>query len=79
VKLLARDIAVSVLDGVDQIKAWQDLIASKDEKIRLQSLTFLTERAWGRAPTTVQLGGIEGGPPLEIIFNGPPPSWAQKN
>jgi hypothetical protein len=56
-KVVAVDIAREALASIDQIGEWQKLMHSKDEKIRLQALSYLTDRAYGKAQTSVNLQG----------------------
>jgi hypothetical protein len=55
VKLVATDIATQALESVDQVKAWRQLMQSKDERIRLEALKYLSDRAYGKASQAVNL------------------------
>jgi hypothetical protein len=57
VKLVATDIAAQALASIDQAKAWKELIQSKDERIRLEALKYLSDRAYGKASQSVNLQG----------------------
>lgn len=76
-KKAAVDIAARALAAVDQLAIWKQLLKSADEKIRIEALKYLTDRAHGRPAQAINLGGSEGGP-LEIFFGGTPPPWAGK-
>ena len=48
VKLVATDVAARALNSIDQLKAWQELMQSKHERIRLETMKYLNDRAFGR-------------------------------
>jgi len=56
-KLASVDIATKILVAIDQKKAWMDLMSSNDERIRLEALKYLSDRAYGRPAQSVQLQG----------------------
>jgi hypothetical protein len=42
------------------------LAASDDERIVLDTLKYLTDRAYGKAPQALEVGGKDGGP-IEMV------------
>src|SRR5262245_5041484 len=53
--IVSQDIAVKILRGIDEQKSWTELLASTDERIRLESLRYLCDRAYGKAPQAIEL------------------------
>lgn len=63
-KVIAKKIlAEDVLKQVDEIGLWCGLLHSKDQRIQLDSLRYLTDRRDGKAPESISLSGV-GGEPL---------------
>jgi len=54
-KLVSQDIAVKILAGIDEKKSWTELLASTDERIKLESLRYLSDRAYGRPSQSLEL------------------------
>ena len=48
-QLAAIDVAKQVLGELDQVAVWKRLCRSKNEKIALGTLQYLTDRAHGKA------------------------------
>lgn len=46
-------MAEEILGSVDEMALWGALLSSRDERIRLDSLKFLTDRRDGKAPQSV--------------------------
>jgi hypothetical protein len=69
----AIDVAKQVLDELDQVAVWKKLCQSKNEKIALGALQYLTDRAHGKArqviagdseaPVTANLILVDAGAP----------------
>jgi hypothetical protein len=66
VKLVATDIAAQALASVDQVKVWRDLMESKDERIKLEALKYLSDRTYGKAPQSLRLQG-DAEDPFRVI------------
>lgn len=47
---------------VDSGKVFEKIVVSADLKDRIKAVEILIERAWGRAPQAVEVGGKDGGP-----------------
>ena len=54
-KLATKDIAVTILHAIDEKKVWMELLASEDQRIKLESLRYLVDRARGKAPQAIEL------------------------
>ncbi len=63
-KLATKDIAHKILAGIDQEKAWRELMESEDQRIRLEALRYLSDRAYGKATQGIEL---QGGADFQII------------
>lgn len=87
--LIKKDFALELLGKLKYEEEWESLFQPRtvldsdgnevqvdaDPKIKLEALKYLTDRAFGKAPQAVLIGG-EGEKPLEIKFLGAPPAWA---
>ena len=58
----SRDVAKSVLAEIDAFAKWKLLSESPDERIRLDTLKYLTDRAFGKPKQGVELSGVAGAP-----------------
>lgn len=52
-KQLPPDSAALILADMDANKKWRDLADSKDERIVLETLKYLTDRAYGKAKQVI--------------------------
>jgi hypothetical protein len=52
-KLVATEIAHAALSACNQIELWGKLLKSKDERISLDALKYLSDRAYGKAAQPV--------------------------
>jgi len=52
-QLAAMDVAANVLGAVDQVAIWKKLLRSRDQKLVLDVMKYLTDRAHGK-PTQRQ-------------------------
>jgi hypothetical protein len=72
VALLPTDIAREVMAELPQKELWKSLVA--DPKTRLQAMTYLTDRSFGRVPMGIALGvfnqtpGSEDQPLIQVNF-----------
>ena len=77
-KRLSGDIAALVLSEIKAQQKWVELADSEDERIRLETLKYLTDRAYGKAKRVMDLDH-EGGLTLLVKHIGasdapkPPP------
>lgn len=77
VKRLPKESAALILDEIKANKKWVDLANSEDERIVLEVLKYLTDRANGKARQAVEVTGEDGGPvqtAINVTFvktNGP--------
>src|SRR5262249_3189637 len=76
VKQVATDVAAKALSRIDQLKVWQELIESKDERIRLESMKYLNDRAFGR-PAQLILGDPHKPVAVHLTWGAPAPDWLQ--
>jgi hypothetical protein len=51
------EMAVAILQATDEVRAWAELLKSKDENIKLKALIYLSDRAYGKAPQAVEITG----------------------
>jgi hypothetical protein len=65
-KKLPRESAELLLAEIKAQSKWRALAASKDERIVLDTLKYLTDRAYGKAPQALEVGGKDGGP-IEMV------------
>jgi hypothetical protein len=54
-KLLAAKFAAPFFSELEQTKHWKSLLASGDEKVRLDTVKYLTDRLYGKSPQSVDL------------------------
>src|SRR5262249_18625756 len=54
-KLVSQDIAIKILHSIDEKRAWTELLASMDQRIKLEALRYLCDRAYGKAVQAVDL------------------------
>jgi|WetSurMetagenome_2_1015567.scaffolds.fasta_scaffold578173_1 hypothetical protein len=66
--LLKRDPSIAILAKCDPEKIWTRLLNSKDDKIVLDALKYLSDRAWGK-PMQVIAGDSDGGA-IVLQFSG---------
>jgi hypothetical protein len=59
---LPKDTAILILAKIKANQKWIDLAGSRDERIRLEVLKYLTDRAHGKAKQSVEHTGENGGP-----------------
>lgn len=74
-KLLPRETAELLLAEINAHKKWVNLANSDDERIVLESLKYLTDRAYGKANQAVEHTGPAGGPlktEITVRFVEPP-------
>lgn len=62
VKKLPSDSAALILAEIKANQKWVTLAASKDERIVLETLKYLTDRAYGKAKQALEHSGPNGGP-----------------
>lgn len=48
-RIVRQSVANEILSAVDEKKCWMGLLASADERIRLESLRYLSDRVYGKA------------------------------
>lgn len=65
VKKLPKDTASLILSTINANQKWVSLANSKDEKIVLDTLKYLTDRAYGKPKQSIEHGGENGGP---VVF-----------
>lgn len=63
----AKDIASTVLRKVNHQQLWTELLASKDEKVRLDCLKYLTDRVHGKPAQSMAIIGDKD-KPLQVII-----------
>lgn len=61
-KDLPPDTAALILTDMDAAKKWRQLADSKDERIVLDTLKYLTDRAYGKPKQAIEHSGEDGGP-----------------
>ena len=59
---LPKEIAEILLAEINAHQKWLDLADSKDERIVLDTLKYLSDRAYGKAPQAMEVTGPQGGP-----------------
>lgn len=64
-KNLSSDTAELILQKIKAEDKWVKLAGSRDERIQLETLKYLTDRAFGKPKQSMEHSGSEGGP---IIF-----------
>lgn len=72
---VAEDIALRVLNKVNAEAKWEKLLASKDERIVLDTMKYLQDRAFGKAAQLI-LGDPTRPVALSIDW-GSRPEWAR--
>src|SRR5215831_8837770 len=75
-EMVATDVAAKALASIDQVKAWQALMTSQDERIRLESMKYLNDRAFGR-PAQLILGDPHKPVAVHLTWGAPAPDWLQ--
>ncbi len=55
IKIVRKVMAEAVLAGIDETAAWRKLLQSKDERIALESLKYLTNRRDGLPAQSIAL------------------------
>jgi hypothetical protein len=60
--LVMQAKADGILATVNEEKIWQRLLRSRNDRIVLDSLKYLTDRRDGKAVQAMELSGLEGGP-----------------
>jgi hypothetical protein len=71
-KKLPRLSAELLLAEINANSKWVALANSPDPRIVLETLKYLTDRAYGKARQTIEASG-EGGGPIQIISSIPRP------
>ena len=61
-KRLPADSAALILTEIRANQRWVELANSEDERIRLDTLKYLTDRAHGKAPQSIDLGNKDNVP-----------------
>jgi hypothetical protein len=56
-KLLAAGFIAPYFGAIEQERHWKSLLASDDEKIRMDAVKYLTDRLYGKAPQSMELKG----------------------
>ena len=81
IKILKKATAEWLLHEIDEIEGWKWAwtTAQKKEDVRAATeiLSYLTNRRDGKPVQAVNVGGPEGSP-LEIVFGGTMPPWAER-
>jgi hypothetical protein len=54
-KLLEAGFAAPFFDEKEQQRHWKSLLASEDEKVRMDAVKYLTDRLYGKAPQSLDL------------------------
>jgi hypothetical protein len=54
-KLLEAGFAAPFFDEKEQQRHWKSLLASDDEKVRMDAVKYLTDRLYGKAPQSLDL------------------------
>lgn len=57
VKALASGFVANFFGSGEQERLWKSMLASKDERIRLDAAKYLTDRLYGKAPQALELSG----------------------
>jgi hypothetical protein len=57
VKKLPKETAALLLVEIKANQKWKNLAESEDERIQLDTLKYLTDRAYGKPPQSLDLGG----------------------
>lgn len=60
-KKLPRESAELILCEIKANQRWVELASSSDERIVLETLKYLTDRAYGKAAQAVEHSGKDGG------------------
>lgn len=71
-KKLPKESAELLLAEINARSKWLSLANSKDERIVLETLKYLSDRAYGKARQTID-ASVEGGTPIQIISSIPRP------
>lgn len=61
-KALAAGFIAPYFDLPTQSKLWKSMLNSEDEKIRLDTAKYLTDRLYGKAPQAIEMSGKDGAP-----------------
>jgi hypothetical protein len=71
-KLLEAGFVCKAFSPEIQEKTWKSLLASNDENIVLKTMTYLTDRVYGKAIQRNEVTGSDGGPleflALNVVF-----------
>jgi len=71
-KKLPKESAELLLAELNANSKWVSLANSDDERIQLEILKYLTDRAYGKARQSID-ASVDGGPPIQIISSIPRP------
>jgi hypothetical protein len=55
-----KDVAALVLIEIDAVRKWKNLIESEDERIQLDTLKYLTDRAYGKPKQSMEVSTPDG-------------------
>lgn len=72
ITIVRKATAEQVLAGIDETQAWTGILESKDMRVRLDALKYLTDRRDGKAAQAIEHSGPGGqalaAPVLNITF-----------
>jgi hypothetical protein len=74
-----RSIFAEILAGHDLKALWNGFLTCNDFKIRLDATKYLSDQAIGRAPQSLELTGLAGGPIKFTIHGIAGAEWLSKN
>lgn len=74
-KKLPKESAALLLAEINAHEKWVSLANSTDERIQLETLKYLTDRAYGKARQAIQ-ATVKGDQPLEVVVRRIGPSSA---
>ena len=61
-RILPKDTSALILAEIKANQRWIDLANSEDERIQLDTLKYLTDRAFGKPKQAIEHSGTNGGP-----------------
>ena len=68
VRIVRKIMSEEILASVDERALWGRLLSSEDDRIRLDTLKYLTDRRDGKAPQSVAVTGHQGSPLLPVAY-----------
>lgn len=74
INFVAVDIARRALAGVNQVQLWQRLIRSRDPRVALETLKYLTDRIAGK-PAQMIIGDPNRPVAVQISWSAGAPDW----